>query len=123
SCAEVLEKLIVARQVPRFEHGRLGQHVAIGLRDGFAHRARRMSNFETNGSKKIENPLDGMLERLRHTFAEVRMEKHDIDVAPRIEFPASVAAQGHEAYGNDPGPVLLLRGNNRRRKNMTQENV
>ena len=121
--AEMLEKLIVARQVPRFEHGRLGQHVAIGLRDSFAHRARRMSNFETDVPKKIENPLDGMLERLRHTFAEVRMKKHDIDVAPRIEFSASVAAQRHEAYGNDRGSILLLRGNNRRRKNMTQENV
>ena len=51
------------------------------------------------------------------------MKKHDIDVAPRIEFSASVAAQRHEAEGNDRGSVLLLRGDDRRRKNMTQENV
>ena len=61
SRAEMLEKLIVARQVPRFEHGRLGQHVAIGLRDSFAHRTRRMSDFETNVPEKIENLLDRML--------------------------------------------------------------
>ena len=114
---------VVARQVPRLEHRRLGQHVAIGLGDGFAHRAGRVSNFETDVPKEIKNPLDGMLERVRHAFAEVRMEKHDIDVAPRVEFPASVAAQRHEAYRNNFGPVLLLRGSNRRRKNMTQENV
>ncbi len=121
--AEVLEKLRVARQEPRLEHCRLGQHVSIGLRDGFAHRTGRVSNFETNVPKKIEDPLDGMLERLRHAFAKVRMEKHHINVAPRVEFPAPVATQRHEAYGNDPRPVLLFRGNNRRCKNMTKENV
>jgi len=82
-----------------------------------------MSNFETNVPKKIEDPLDGMLERLRHTFADVRMKKHDINVASGIEFSASITAQRHEADGNDRGSILLLRGNDRRRKNMTQENV
>src|SRR5262245_42491934 len=82
-----------------------------------------MTNFETNVPKKIENSLDGMLERLRHIFAEVWMEKHDIDVAPRIEFSPSVATQCHEADGNDRGSILLLRGYDGRRKNMTQENI
>jgi hypothetical protein len=51
------------------------------------------------------------------------MEKHDIDIAPRVEFTTPVAAERDEADRNDLRPVLLLRRTGDGRKNMAQNNV
>ena len=70
--------------MPRLEHRCFGQHLTVCLCDGFAHRARRVTHFQSDVPEQIENPLNRLLERLREFFAEIGVEKHHIQVAPRI---------------------------------------
>ena len=65
-CSKLLSKLSCQRrvtcEVTRLEHGRLCQHIAICLCDGFFNRAGGMANFEADIPEQIKNLLHHLLD-------------------------------------------------------------
>ena len=51
-----------------------------------------MSNFETAVPKQIEYLFDHLLDLRRNFSRALAVQKHDVDVAKRIELPAAIAA-------------------------------
>ena len=97
--AEFCDQLAVPGQPARFEHGGLGLQVAVGLGDSFAQGADGMADLETG----VPEQTDDFLHRgsfLGIGFA-TRVEEHDVHVAERVHFAASVTAERNhrEAFG------------------------
>ena len=92
-CAKELDELRVACEETRFEHRGLRQHVAIGLRDRFFNRARRVADLESDVPQQIENLFDHFADLRWKRARLLPVKKHHVDVAERIELGPAVAAQ------------------------------
>ena len=108
---QLLEQLFVAGEEPRLDQRGLGLHVGVGHLHRVVNAAHGMADFQADVPERIEQAVHHARELWQSPAARDHLavvQKHEINVAVRIEFRAAVAADGDE---RERGEFLLgLRG-------------
>ena len=93
-----LEQRLVARNQPRLDERRFGLHVRVGDFHAVVNAADRMADLQPDVPQRIQhavNQLGQIRQRLvRRDLAVV--QKHEVNVAVRIQLRAAVTADGHQ---------------------------
>ncbi len=95
---EFFEKRLVADNQPRLDERRFGLHVRVRHLHAIVNAPHRVADFQADIPERIQNAVNQfgqMRQRLvRRDLAVV--QKHEVNVAVRIQFRAAVTADGHE---------------------------
>src|ERR1043165_1891876 len=111
----------IARERARFEHRGFGEHVLVRLRDRLTDRARGMADLEPDVPEQIQDLLDN-LPGVGRNRAAILMEKHDVDVAKRIQLPSPITAERDHGERNRCDRAANG-GADSRLKNVLQQNI
>ena len=82
-----------------------------------------MANLEPDVPKQIENLFHHPGDKRRNLVSALRMQKHQINVAERIQFAPTVAAQCDHRHGRRRGVLLALGRGAGAGENLAQQNI
>ena len=94
--AELREKPRVPGDETRLEQCGFREHVAVGMLHRVGDGAGGVADFEAHVPQHVEDDLDDFAEPRVGPLRRVRVEKHDVHIAERIQLAAPVAADGYE---------------------------
>ena len=95
---ELFEQRLVAGNQTRFDERGFGLHVGVGHLDAIVDAADRVADLQADVPKRIQHPIN-QLGKVGERFAGGHLavvQKHEINVAVRIQFRAAITADGHQ---------------------------
>jgi len=96
-----VEQRLVANDEARLDEGGLGLHVGVRHLHAVIQAADRMPDFQAEIPQGIQHPIN-QLGQMRQRPVDrdlAEVQKHEINVAVRIQFCAAVATDGHQRDG------------------------
>ena len=121
--AKLAEQFRVSGQISRLQHRGLRQRVFVCLKERFSYRTGRMANLEPDIPKQIENLFHRLGDKRRNFVSALRMQKHQINVAERIQFAAPIAAQCDHCHGRWRSVLLAFGRRAGTGENLPQQNI
>ena len=95
---EFFEQRLVADNQPRLDERGFGLHVGVGHLHAIVNAAHRVADLQADVPQRIQhavNQLGQIGQRLARRDLAV-VQKHEINVAVRIQFRAAITADGHQ---------------------------
>src|SRR5205085_3999710 len=113
----------IAGERTRLEHGRFREHVLVRLIDRFIDRAGGVANLEADIPEQVENLFDHLGRVRRNVPAIFLVEKHDVDIAERVELAASVTAEREKGERGRGRAAIARRESYRRLEDALHQDI
>ncbi len=113
---KLFEQCLVTDNQARFDERGFGLHVGVGHLHAIVQAADRIADLQADVPKRVEHTVN-QLGQVGEWFARrdlAFVQKHEVNVAVRIQFRAAIAADGHQRQWRKlllrPGRKAALRG-------------